>query len=87
MEKRRVKKERALNVVKQNEIVQKARYKLDLVQQKTIMYLISKIDSMKDVEFQDITVDIKDLCDIMGIDKRQGKNMKGLKDALQKLSD
>src|ERR1035437_8696663 len=75
-----------MSVVKLNDIVQKARYKLDLVQQKTIMYLISKIDSMKDVEFQDITVDIKDLCEIMGI-KYNGKNVKDLKDALQKLSD
>ena len=86
MEKRKVKKERSMSVVKLNDIVQKARYKLDLVQQKTIMYLISKIDSMKDVEFQDITVDIKDLCEIMGI-KYNGKNVKDLKDALQKLSD
>lgn len=86
MEKKKIKKERSLSVVKLNDIVQKARYKLDLVQQKTIMYLISKIDSMKDVEFQDITVEIKDLCEIMGI-KYNGKNVKDLKNALQKLSD
>jgi plasmid replication initiation protein len=86
VEKKKIKKERSLSVVKLNDIVQKARYKLDLVQQKTIMYLISKIDSMKDVEFQDITVEIKDLCEIMGI-KYNGKNVKDLKSALQKLSD
>ena len=86
MEKKKIKKERSLSVVKLNDIVQKARYKLDLVQQKTIMYLISQINSMKDVEFQDITVEIKDLCEIMGI-KYNGKNVKDLKSALQKLSD
>jgi len=86
MEKKKIKAERSLNVVKQNDIVQKARYKLDLVQQKTIMYLISKIDSMKDVEFQNITVDIKDLCEIMGI-KYSGRSQKDFKDAIQKLSD
>ena len=86
MEKKKIKKERSLSVVKLNDIVQKARYKLDLVQQKTIMYLISQIDSMKDIEFQDITVEIKDLCEIMGI-KYNGKNVKDLKNALQKLSD
>lgn len=87
MEKKKIKAARSLSVVKQNDIVQKARYKLDLIQQKTIMYLISKIDSVKDIEFQDITIDIRDLCEIMGIDNRQGKNLKTLKDALQKLSD
>jgi len=86
LEKKKIKRERSLNVVKRNEIVQKARYKLDLVQQKTIMYLISKIDSMKDVEFQEISVTIKDLCEIMGINYN-GKNVKDLKNALQKLSD
>lgn len=87
MEKKKIKAARSLSVVKQNDIVQKARYKLDLIQQKTIMYLISKIDSVKDIEFQDITIDIRDLCEIMGIDTRQGKNLKMLKEALQKLSD
>ena len=86
MERKKIKAERSLNVVKQNDIVQKARYRLDLVQQKTIMYLISKINSMKDVEFQDITVDIKDLCEIMGV-KYNGKNLKDFKDNIQKLSD
>jgi len=86
MEKRRIKKERSLSVVQQNDLVQKARYKLDLVQQKTIMYLISKIDSVKDVEFQDITVDIKDLCEIMGV-KYNGRSLKEFQDVMQKLSD
>lgn len=87
MVKRTVKKERNLNVVKQNDIVQKARYNLDLVQQKAIMYLISKIDSVNDIEFQDITVDLNKLCEIMGIQKTAGKNIKDLKNALQKLAD
>lgn len=87
MEKKKLDAARSLSVVKQNDIVQKARYKLDLIQQKTIMYLISKINSMKDIEFQEITVDLKDLCEIMGIDKRQGKNIMAIKTALQKLAD
>jgi plasmid replication initiation protein len=86
MERKKKKAERSLNVVKQNDLVQKARYRLDLVQQKTIMYLISKINSVKDVEFQEISVDIKDLCEIMGI-QYSGKNLKDFKDAIQKLSD
>ena len=86
MEKKKIKAERSLSVVKQNDLVQKARYKLDLVQQKTIMYLISKINSIKDVEFQEITVDIKDLCEIMGV-QYNGKNLKDFKDNIQKLSD
>ena len=86
MEKRKIKSERSLYVVKKNDIVQKARYKLDLVQQKTIMYLISKINSKKDVEFQDITVDLKDLCEIMGI-QYNGKNLKDFQISIQKLAD
>ena len=86
MERKKKKAERSLNVVKQNDLVQKARYRLDLVQQKTIMYLISKINSVKDVEFQEISVDIKALCEIMGI-QYSGKNLKDFKDAIQKLSD
>src|ERR1035437_860758 len=81
-----IEKKRWMNVVKQNDLVQKVRYKLDLVQQKTIMYLCSQIDSTKDVEFQDITVDIRELCEIMGI-RYNGKNLKDFKDAIQKLSD
>lgn len=86
MERKKVKAERSLSVVKQNDLVQKARYRLDLTQQKTIMYLISKIDSIKDVEFQDITVDIRDLCEIMGV-QYNGKNLNDFKDYIQKLSD
>lgn len=87
MEKRKINEERSLSVVKKNDIVQKARYRLDLIQQKTIMYLISKINSIKDSELPEVTVDIKDLCEIMGIDKRQGKNIAAIKNALQKLAD
>jgi len=86
MERKKVKAARSLNVVKKNDIVQRARYGLDMVQQKTIMYLISKINSMKDVEFQEITVDIKDLCEIMGI-TYNGRSLKDFQDAIQKLSD
>lgn len=86
MEKTRIKQERSLSVVQQNDIVQKARYKLDLVQQKTLMYLISKIDSVKDVDFKNITVEIKDLCDVMGI-KYNGRSLKEFQDSIQKLSD
>lgn len=86
MEKNFLKAERSLSVVRQNDIVQKARYKLDLVQQKTLMYLISKINSLKDVEFQEIDVDIKDLCEIMGI-KYNGRSLKDFQDAIQKMAD
>lgn len=78
--------ERRLSVVKHNDIVQKARYQLDVVQQKTILYLISKIDSVNDEHFAPITVDTKDLCEIMGIEYC-GKNLETLKEALKKLSD
>jgi len=86
MERKKIKAERSLSVVRQNDIVQKARYKLDLVQQKTLMYLISKINSMKDVEFQEIDVDLKDLCEIMGI-AYNGRSLKDFQDAIQKMAD
>lgn len=80
------KEERELSVVKHNEVVQKARYKLDLIQQKTILYLVSKIDSMKDDRFTDITVRLKDLCEIMGIEAN-GRSLNDIKEGLKKMAD
>jgi plasmid replication initiation protein len=85
MNKKEIEKDRWKHVTKRNDIVQKARYSLDIRQQKTIMFLCSKIDSINDKELKDITVDLKELCQVMNIDSRAGKNIGDLKNALQKL--
>lgn len=82
----KIRKERRLTVVKKNEVVQKWRYNLNLQQQKTILYLIAKLDPMKEVQFQKIRVSIKDLCEVMGI-RYNGKNLDDIKSAIRKLAD
>lgn len=86
MEKEAIKTERKKSVVKKNDLVQRARYRLDLVQQKTLLYLISQVDSVKDKAFGMVTINIKDLCQIMGI-QYNGKNVLNIKDALKKIAD
>jgi len=86
MEREKIKAVRSLSVIKQNDIVQRARYNLDLVQQKTLMYLISKINSVKDIEFQEIKIDLKELCEIMGI-TYSGRSLKDFQDAIKKMAD
>lgn len=86
MEKEAVKNERKKSVVKKNDLIQRARYRLDLVQQKTLLYLISQINSIKDEDFVPVTINIKDLCQIMGI-QYSGKNVLNIKEAIKKIAD
>lgn len=55
-------------VVKDNDLIQKARYNLTLNQQKIIAYLISKIKPT-DTELQKYDISIKDFCELCGIDR------------------
>lgn len=59
---------RGMLVVKQNDLIQKAKYNLTTNQQKLISYLISEIKPTdKDLQWQTIT--ISDYCALFGIDK------------------
>lgn len=61
-------KERSYLVVKDNDLIQKARFNLTVTQQKIIAYIISKI-KQDDKEFKYYTISIIDFCYLCGIDK------------------
>lgn len=61
-------KDRLQLVVKDNDLIQKARYNLTLNQQKIIAYIISKIKPT-DKELERYEISISDFCLLCGIDK------------------
>lgn len=76
---------RLQTVVKSNELVQRSRYKLSLLEQKIVLFLISKIRP-EDEAFHEYQFHMRDLCQLMGISVNP-KNYKNFRDAIQKLSD
>lgn len=81
-------------VVKSNELIQKNRFELSLLEQKTIAFICSMIqlidpkDSLYNVSFQlEYEFNIRDYCKICGIDYDNGKNYINIKATLKKLSD
>lgn len=77
-------KSRNYKVTKSNSLIQKTRFSLSLQEQKIIAYLISKIEP-SDSELQTYTFEIKQFCDICGI-QADGMYL-NLKEVTQKLSD
>lgn len=56
-------------VVKDNALIQKASYNLTAIQQKFIIYLISKVKpESEEIELDDIEIKVNDFCEIAGID-------------------
>lgn len=89
-----IEKEREYLVVKGNELIQKNRFELSLVEQKTIAYICSMIkpvdpiDKANGVPYQlEYEFNIRDYCKICGIDYNNGKNYADIKATLKKLSD
>ncbi len=76
---------RLQTVVKSNELVQRSRYKLSLLEQKVVLFLISKIRP-EDEAFHEYQFHMRDLCQLMGISCNP-KNYKNFRDAIQHLSD
>jgi Protein involved in initiation of plasmid replication len=77
---------RGYHVVKNNELIQKARYDLSMQEQKIILYLISKVKP-DDEDFKLYEFQIKDFCEVCGIDESNGGNYVMLKDTIKKLMD
>lgn len=73
-------------VVKSNQLIQQSRFKLNLQQQKIVLYLVSQIDYSDD-DFKLYTFGIRDFCRICGIDNAGGTQYSRLRDSLQQLSD
>jgi len=85
-EKKEIKSRREFNVVKANELIQNSRFNLSVQEQKIILYLISKIKP-DDNELKDQLFNIKEFCQICGIDDNNGKNYRDLKQTIQNLHD
>lgn len=85
-EKIQIATKRDYKVVKANEIIQKAKFDLSLLEQKTFCYAVSKIkpDDTKDTWY---TFTINEYCNVCGIAKNNGKNIDDVKTALKQLRD
>ena len=85
-----IEKNRGYLVVKSNQIIQKARYALDLAEQKTIAYICAKI---KPAEMEnspyvtEYSFDIREYCKTCGIDYDSGGNYAYVKSILKGLRD
>jgi plasmid replication initiation protein len=78
--------ERDYKVVKANEIIQKARYNLNITELKILAYILSKIKPA-DTELQEYTFSIKDYCQVCGIDYKNGGNYEYIKLTLKGMRD
>ncbi len=68
-----VSQERSYSIIKSNEIIQKAKYDLNIIELKTLAYIFSKIKP-EDTQLKEYTFSIKEYCKICGIDYNNGKN-------------
>lgn len=78
--------EREYKVVKANEIIQKAKFDLGLLEQKTFCYAVSKIKP-NDAINTEYVFSINEYCDACGINRNSGKTIEEVKNALKKLRD
>lgn len=78
--------EQNYKVVKANEIIQKARYDLNIVELKMLAYIISKIKP-GDTELKEYSFSVKIFCQVCGIDYTSGKNYARIKKQLKGLRD
>lgn len=78
--------ERDYLVVKANDIIQKARFDLSLLEQKTFCYLVSKIKKYDEPNTL-YTFTINEYCDVCGISRNNGKNIEDVKNALLSLKN
>ena len=78
--------ERDYKVVKGNEIIQKARYDLNITELKAFAFILSKVKPT-DEKGQYYDFCIKEYCQVVGIDYKNGGNYKQIKQTLQNLRD
>ena len=72
-------------VVKSNELIRNARYSLSEVEQKILIYVMSKV-KRDDTELKKVHIDVKDYCEIAGI-KAGGGAKAHIKKSIKSLSD
>lgn len=73
-------------VVKSNDLIRKSRFSLTVLQQRIILYLISKI-GYEDEEFKEYEFDIKNFCRVCGIYDESGKHYAELKRQIKEIRD
>lgn len=78
--------QRDYKVVKANELIQRARVELSILELKTFAYILSKVKPT-DKEGQEYTFSIQEYCKVCGIDEKNGKNYDNVKKALKNLRD
>lgn len=78
--------QRSYQVVKANEIIQKARYDLNITELKALAYIFSKIKPT-DTQLQEYTFSIKEYCQVCGLDYKNGGNYKYIKSTIKALRD
>ena len=78
--------EREYNVVKANEIIQRARYDLGVTELKALAFIFSKIKPT-DTELKEYEFSIKEYCLVCGLDETSGGNYAQVKKSLKKLRD
>ena len=78
--------QRSYQVVKANEIIQKARYDLNITELKALAYIFSKIKPT-DTELKEYTFSIKEYCQVCGLDYKNGGNYKYIKSTIKALRD
>ena len=81
-----IEKQRSYKVVKANEIIQKARYDLNISELKALAFIFSKIKPT-DTKIEPYTFSIQEYCQVCGIDDRSGKNYNKAKQSLKALHD
>lgn len=81
-----ISKQRSYSVVKSNELIQKARYDLNISELRTLAYIFSKIKPT-DKELQDYTFSIKEYCQVCAIDYKNGTNYINIKKNIKALRD
>lgn len=79
-------KQRTYKVVKANDMIQKARYDLNITELKILAFILSKVKPT-DLALQEYVISIKDFCLIAGIDYKSGKNYNHIKATLKALRD
>ena len=73
-------------IAKKNPLIRQVRFNLTTVEQKIVLYLISKIKPT-DTELEPITISIGEFLKLCGLDHTQGNNRTTIKNTLKRLAD
>lgn len=86
MKREEIEKNRTYKVTKSNEMIQRARYDLNITELKLLAFIISRIKPT-DTELQEYKFSIHDFCQVCGVDYKNGKNYIRIKAILKGLRD